>query len=100
MIPITSDKRYKDNNNYLWIQSTEHPKNQGKVWGYLGHEYECGWFLMATEEGEQLEQHMKIILKTKEQFEGKQSSHFILIKDKMQICLAGNFAFECDDEDD
>ncbi len=95
MIPITSDQSKKDNENYLWIQSSEHPNNAGKVWGYLGHEYECGWFIFATKEGEALEQHMKIILKQKEQFQKREKSHFFFIQDQMQICLAGSFVFEC-----
>jgi hypothetical protein len=63
-IPITSDTSKKGNNEYLWISSKVHPANAEKCWGYLCHEYECGWFIMATKEGEECDQHMKIIMKT------------------------------------
>ena len=55
----------KDDNDYLWIESSEHPDNDGKIWGYLMHDKECGWFIMATPEGEFLKTHMKIVMKTK-----------------------------------
>jgi hypothetical protein len=58
--------RRKRDPKYLWIESSESPSDTGKVWGYLEHETECGWFIRATKEGEKLANQLKILMKTKD----------------------------------
>ena len=65
------------------------------IFGYISYNYEYGWNIYATKQGNNAENYLKMLIKSKKEMEEKFHSKPLFIQNGMQIGFTEYYIFDC-----